>query len=235
MRRPVFAPLPLRIISSSVNSVPSNITTSAFSSRAGSAGVDQRRRPERTRGGAAGAQFDADIGAAFFRQFRHVRLAPFEIERHLAGRGEQLDLDAGRFERPVERDRRALDNVGRQHGEDGVVGDNRQRFGAAVDRERLALAHIQAAPRPGRLPRRSAPPPRSGCRARLACLPRTPCRSDAAAGVAAIWARRSGEALSSTQFSPSFDTARLACVRARTRLSPCQASRQTGQRQFHCG
>lgn len=46
---------------------------------------------------------------------------------------------------------------------------------------------------------------------------------------------RSGEALIKTQFSPSAVTARLACVRGRTRGSPVHAKRQTGQRQFHCG
>ena len=46
---------------------------------------------------------------------------------------------------------------------------------------------------------------------------------------------RSGEALIKTQFSPSAVTARLACVRGRTRGSPFHARRQVGQRQFHCG
>ena len=39
MRRPVFLPVPVAIISSSVNSVPSNKTTSARASRSRIAGV----------------------------------------------------------------------------------------------------------------------------------------------------------------------------------------------------
>ena len=54
-------------------------------------------------------------------------------------------------------------------------------------------------------------------------------------GVAKSWARRSGVALRRIQSSPLPDTARLACVRALTRVSPAQASRHTGHRQFHCG
>jgi hypothetical protein len=55
------------------------------------------------------------------------------------------------------------------------------------------------------------------------------------ASLAAIWARKSGEALSKVQRRRSGDTARLAWLRGRTRASPAQASRQTSQLQFHCG
>src|SRR6201996_2008520 len=55
------------------------------------------------------------------------------------------------------------------------------------------------------------------------------------ARVAAIWARRSGDALMSTHCSPFADTAMLAWLRGLTRGSPAQAKLQTGQRQFHCG
>src|SRR6202030_1931317 len=47
--------------------------------------------------------------------------------------------------------------------------------------------------------------------------------------------RRSGDAFKSSHRSPSALMARLDWLRGLTRLSPLQASRQTGQRQFHCG
>jgi hypothetical protein len=65
-------------------------------------------------------------------------------------------------------------------------------------------------------------------------LPRVPERGWSALDCRICWGR-SGDALIKTQFSPSPVTARLACVRGRTRGSPAQARRHTGQRQFHCG
>src|SRR5262249_14741270 len=55
------------------------------------------------------------------------------------------------------------------------------------------------------------------------------------AGVASSWARRSGVALRRIHCSPSPERARLAWVRGLTRVSPLQARRHTGHRQFHCG
>jgi hypothetical protein len=54
-------------------------------------------------------------------------------------------------------------------------------------------------------------------------------------GEAMICWRKSGDALRSSQDSPSAPTATLDWVRAATRGSPAQASRHTGHRQFHCG
>ena len=48
-------------------------------------------------------------------------------------------------------------------------------------------------------------------------------------GVARICARRSGDALQSSQFSPSADTAIPAWLRGSTRGSPAHAKAQTGQ------
>src|SRR6185295_3197471 len=65
-------------------------------------------------------------------------------------------------------------------------------------------------------------------------LPRKPfvgCK----AGVARIWAARSGDALIRVQRPSPAETAMPAWVRGRTRLSPAHASAQTGQRQFHYG
>jgi hypothetical protein len=45
----------------------------------------------------------------------------------------------------------------------------------------------------------------------------------------------SGDALISSQFSPSCVSAMLDCVRGVTRASPERASSQTKQRQFHWG
>ena len=114
---------------------------------------------------------------------------------------------------------RARHHVGRQHAEHRIVGDRGERRGGGDERERRALAQAQQARGLVDLGAGEHDRARSGCRA---CR-----RADADARWRWICARRSGEALISVQRSPSPDTARLACVRARTRLSPAQASRQT--------
>ena len=65
-------------------------------------------------------------------------------------------------------------------------------------------------------------------------LPRVPTRGCNTFDCRSCWGR-SGEALISTQFSPSAVIARLAWVRGRARTSPAHAKRHVGQRQFHCG
>ena len=55
------------------------------------------------------------------------------------------------------------------------------------------------------------------------------------AGVAMICCRRSGEAFSSTQPSPSAETASEAWLRAGAAGSPASARRQPGPAEFHCG
>jgi hypothetical protein len=52
-------------------------------------------------------------------------------------------------------------------------------------------------------------------------------------GKVSICARRSGEALTRNQWSPSALSATLDCVRAG--ISPRRAARQFAQAQFHCG
>ena len=103
----------------------------------------------------------------------------------------------------------------RERAEHRVAAERRQRVLRAEQRERLALAQIQqarglidlAAGQHHGLDRAAAQASR-GC----------------SAGVAASCARRSGEALSSVQRSPSAETARLAWVRGVTRGSPSHAS-----------
>ena len=86
-----------RIISSSVNSVPSNKTTSARASRSRSAGVTAAAPGTKTSRAPPARELDADIGAV---SLAVSGLSPFEVERHLARHREQLRRDAaGQLER----------------------------------------------------------------------------------------------------------------------------------------
>jgi hypothetical protein len=60
-------------------------------------------------------------------------------------------------------------------------------------------------------------------------------RAGCKAGVARIWLRISGEALTSTQSSPFSLTAIDDCVRLVARMLPLRTPRQLKQLQFHCG
>ena len=105
-----------------------------------------------------------------------------------------------------------------QHVEDGIGIERRERRRAGIQREGLAFAQgqqagdgVDLAPRSARW-RRSA----NGGAARA----RHGCR----AGVAATWARRSGEAFSSTQRRPSALTASDAWVRDGAAGSPARGA-----------
>ena len=149
------------------------------------------------------ADLDADIGRGLARG---VRILAFEIERHLAGHREQL-APAGRPEARTARRARARCRVTRSGASTSNIvlsAMSGKRRGRGAERERLALAQAQqaghlidlGAGQHHRLDRAAA-----RCRARMQRGRSPNC-----------W-RRSGEALTSTQFSPSADTARLACVR----------------------
>ena len=90
--------------------------------------------------GAAAAQFDADIGAAFLRR---LRFAALQIERHLAGHGEKLSFHAHHLERLLQADAVPFHHIARQDGEDRIIGDGAERGRGAVDRKGLALAQMQ--------------------------------------------------------------------------------------------
>ena len=60
-------------------------------------------------------------------------------------------------------------------------------------------------------------------------------RAGWSSGAARNCARRSGEALNSTQSVPSAETAIDDCVRGRARIVPLRTPSQFGQLQFHCG
>ena len=218
------------IISSSRNSVPSKNTLSAPAMRAA-----QRRRhrgaagDEEQRGPAAGATAQSPIvSPSSARPGSPPRLGE---QRHLARHGEGFGR-RGRAARPrhpsARRARRAASRgaarqPGSARGRSGWRRARRALCGAGIEREGLAFAQVQQAGdgvdlRPGQH--------HGGDRRMADAAPGRGCR----AGVAAICARRSGEAFSSTQRSPSALTASDAWVRGGAAGSPARARRQPGRR-----
>ena len=91
-------------------------------------------------------QFDADIGAGFGGE---RGIVAFEIERHLAGNGEQLGIEAARQGKAlVPRHGLARHQIGGQHAEDRIGGQRRKRVGGGKHGETLAFAQRQ---QPGHL------------------------------------------------------------------------------------
>ncbi len=170
------------------------------------AGGDEVEMP--ARGLVADAKAERVAGAVIAAG---MRLA-LEIPGALAGHGEGLDLDAagravgqGGFERPVDLDRHARDVLLAQHVEDAVRLQDRQHLGVGIDRKGRTLAHRQQSrdrvdlaigqdhARDRRMAQRAWP------------------GDEAAACAISCW-RRSGEALTRNQCSPSALKAIDACV-----------------------
>ena len=220
MRRAGLRPRAGRIISSSVNSVPSNITQSAPASRCRSAGhrgaagdVVQRARTGAKRHPTASPS-SARPGSPPLRQraapcpARHRR---WPNPRHIEG-----------F---IEHDRPARHDVGVQSAEDWIGIEHREARRHAQQREGLAFAQMQQAGdgvdlRPcqqHRGDRRIA----EGCR----------CVGMRVAGVASICWRRSGLAFTSIHRSPpSAETAMLAWVRGGAAGSPLTRPQRSRRR-----
>ena len=77
---------------------------------------------------------------------RGLRILPFEIERHLAGHGEEFGLQAARERhRSAGNNRLTLHHVGRERAEHGIVGEGGERGGGRANRERLTLPQAQQA------------------------------------------------------------------------------------------
>ena len=91
----------------------------------------------------AAGELDADIGLGFRGERGIVAL---EIERHLAGDGEQLDIKAARQRKTARRTRQPCASpVAGQHPEDRIGVQRRKRFGGGKHRETLAFAQRQQA------------------------------------------------------------------------------------------
>ena len=204
----------LRIISSSVNSVPSNSTTSARGEARAAARASSRRRPARTRAAPRRRISTPTLAAPL----AVVAVAAFQIERHLAGQREQLGLDPARSAKPARRDRAAATPHQARARRTSDCRDGPSVSAVAYEGERRRSRKFN---RPATWSI-SAPVSTTASIGLWRVSPR-----GCSAGVATICARRSGEAFSRIQCSPSPDTARLACVRAK---HACPRPRRAGRR-----
>ena len=220
MRRPVFVPVPTRIISSSVNTVPSN-STLVRRERA-RLPASSRRRPGGTRAAGRAADFHADIAAGAAR-CRIVARLPYT-----AG-----PFRRSRTARP--HPARESEGLARRTACRAYVGRERAEASRAPRTAWSAVAWSAKGWRSRRFNRPaiwSISPPVSTTAA--IGLPRFSPRA-CSSGVAAICARRSGAALRRIQLSPSADAreARAACARHARITVPGETT--DGQRQFHWG
>ena len=144
MRRPVLVPVPVAIISSSRNSVPSKKTTSARAIRSHHRRSDGCSAGNIGEAGAAGRNLDADIGGGLARG---VGVVALEIERHLARHREQPRLQSAR-QAPASRPgttARRVTTSGASTPNMAIVSERGQRGGGGANCKRLALAQAQQA------------------------------------------------------------------------------------------
>src|SRR5260221_3248064 len=231
MRRPVFLPTPRRIISSSRHSVPSKKTSAAPLRRCDRAGVIAAQPGmKKNRAPVAGSATSRPI----------VRPSSWMPGSRPGSSSQSATLPGTA---------KAVTASVVPPETASSVGFSRRRTRCSTQSgastEKLELAASTACPS-------AVAHSANGWRSRIVKSPatastsppvrttppigeeRSPCRGHKHS-VAPIWARRSGEAFSRNQLSPSTETAKDAWVRDFAATSPARARRQAGVFEFHWG